>query len=138
MRLSYLFPFAIAIWIVAWIFSGMMVQSGPADNRQSGVADNRKSGSVDNTLANFYNSRINEKMDVAKRIDPLTKSTDNLVKCETETALKRADFYDKHRQKLVEEMLKDPNIGTRDYKVDDFLVTSFLKAHRGANECKLS
>jgi hypothetical protein len=131
MRLNYFFPFVIAVWIVAWAFSGMVVQSGPAVDKKMDVP-------ADNRLADFYNARIDEKINVAKRIEPLAESTDNQVKCETKTALKRADYYNENRKQLVGEMLKDRDIGTQDYKVDDFLVTNFLKAHPEANECKLS
>ncbi len=138
MRLRYYFPFVITVWALAWAFSAMMVQSGPAINGQSSPADTSQSAPADNRLTTFYNSRIDEKMEVADRIEPLTYSTNNQVKCETETALKRARFYDEHRKQLVEEMLKDREIGTKGYMVDDFLVSSFLKAHPEANECKLS
>ena len=80
-------------------------------------------------LVDFYNQRLDLKIDLAKKEASWRPAGSSYPGCMTDVARTKADFYEKNRDQLVQEMLSRGDIGMKPYKVDYFLITTFNDAN---------
>jgi len=72
----------------------------------------------------YYNDCITDKIVDCERIASMKKHENSCVVRLVEMRSAQAQFYRKHRKKLVKEMVEN-DLGKKQHKIDYFLVTKF-------------
>ena len=75
-------------------------------------------------LEMYYNDQITKKIVNCKRIASMENHTNSCMVQLIEMRSAQAEFYKKHREELVKEMV-DSNLGKKPHKIDHFLITKF-------------